>query len=91
MKKCIRKTISVIAILTMIFQIGMPMIPGLQTKVFATNTTIPVEAEKIQATADEQGTAELSKSADTTEIEEILRDYEIKEEEIWDQLVEMEM
>ena len=84
MKKGIRKTISIIAILTMTFQIGMPMIPGLQTKVFATDMTIPVETEKIQATAGEQGTTELLESADTTETEEISRNYEIKDEETWD-------
>ena len=48
MKKGIRKTISVIAILTMTFQMGMPMVPGLTSKVFATNTTIPVAEEKLQ-------------------------------------------
>ena len=48
MKKGIRKTISVIAILTMTFQMVMPMIPGVTSKVFATNTTIPVVAENLE-------------------------------------------
>ena len=63
---------------------GMPIIPGLTSKVFATDTTVPVETEKIQATVGEEGTTELSESADTTETEEILRNYEIKDEETWD-------
>ena len=82
MKKGIRKTISIIVILAMTFQMGMPMIPGLQTKVFAADRTNPVETEKIQATVGEQGITELSDSIDTTE--EISRDYEIKDEETWD-------
>ena len=82
MRKGIRKTISIIAILTMTLQMGMPMIPGLTSKVFATDMTIPVETEKIQATVGEEVTTELSESADTTE--EISRDYEIKDEETWD-------
>ena len=48
MKKRIRKTISVIAILTMTFQMVMPMVPGVTSKVFATNTTIPVVAENLE-------------------------------------------
>ena len=84
MKKGIRKTISVIAILTMTFQMGMPMVPGLTSKVFATNTTIPVTAEKIQATVGEDSTTGLSESTDTAQTEEISRNYEIKEEETWD-------
>ena len=39
MKKGMKKTISVIAILTMTFQMGMPMVPGLTSKVFATDMT----------------------------------------------------
>ena len=84
MKKGIRKTISIIAILTMTFQMGMPMIPELTSKVFATDMTIPVETEKIQATVGEEGTTELTESADTIETEEISRNYEIKDEETWD-------
>ena len=68
----------------MTFQLGMPMIPGLTSKVFATDMTIPVETEKVQATVDEEGTTELSESADITETEEISRNYEIKDEETWD-------
>ena len=81
MKKGIRKTISVIAILTMTFQMGMPLVPGLTSKVFATNTTIPVATEKLQSTVSEDATTGLSESTDTTETEEISRNYEIKEEE----------
>ena len=86
MKKGIKKAISTIAILTMTFQIGMPMIPGVQTTVLATETTNSVEEvqENIQPTADKVGTTELSESIDTTETEEISRNYEIKEEETWD-------
>ena len=84
MKKGIRKTISVIAILTMTFQMGMPLVPGLTSKVFATNTTIPVATEKLQSTVSEDATTGLSESTDTTETEEISRNYEIKEEETWD-------
>ena len=86
MKNRIKKAISTIAILTMTFQIGMPMVPGLQTTVFATDTTNLVEEvqENIQPTTDKAGTIALSESAETTEIEEISRNYEIKEEETWD-------
>ena len=84
MKKGMKKTISVIAILTMTFQMIMPMVPGLTSKVFATNTTIPVTAEKLQATVGEEAVTELSESTDTTETEKISRNYEIKEEETWD-------
>ena len=86
MKIGIGKAISTIAILTMTFQIGMPMVPGLQTTVFATDTTNLVEEvqENIQPTTDKAGTIALSESAETTEIEEISRNYEIKEEETWD-------
>ena len=87
MKKGIKKAISTIAILTMTFQMGMPMVPGLQTTVLATNTTNSIEEnleENIQPIADQVGTTELSESADTTETEEISRNYEIKEEETWD-------
>ena len=86
MKKGIKKAISTIAILTMTFQIGMPMVPGLQTTVFATDTTNLVEEVQvnIQPTTDKAGTIALSESAETTEIEEISRNYEIKEEETWD-------
>ena len=87
MKKGIKKAISTIAILTMTFQIGMPMIPGVQTTVLATDTINSVEEnleENIQSTADKVGTTELSESTDTTLTEEISRNYEIKEEETWD-------
>ena len=87
MKKGIKKAISTIAILTMTFQIGMPVIPGLQTTVLATDTTNSVEENlegNIQPTDDKAGTTELSESADTTPTEEISRNYEIKEEETWD-------
>ena len=87
MKNRIKKAISTIAILTMTFQIGMPVIPGLQTTVLATDTTNSVEENlegNIQPTADKAGTTELSESADTTPTEEISRNYEIKEEETWD-------
>ena len=86
MKKGIKKAISTIAILTMTFQIGMPMIPGLQTTVLATDTTNLVEEvqENIQPIADKSGTTELSANIDTTETEEISRNYEIKDEETWD-------
>ena len=86
MKRGIGKAISTIAILTMTFQIGMPMVRGLQTTVFATDTTNLVEEvqENIQPTTDKAGTIALSESAETTEIEEISRNYEIKEEETWD-------
>ena len=87
MKNRIKKAISTIAILTMTFQIGMPVIPGLQTTVLATDTTNSVEENlegNIQPTADKAGTTELSESADTTETEEISRNYEIKDEETWD-------
>ena len=84
MKKGIGKTISVIAILTMTFQLGMPIIPGVTSKVFATDTTLPVEAENIQPTASGERTTELLESADTIQTEEISRNYEIKEEETWD-------
>ena len=93
MKKGIKKAISTIAILTMTFQIGMPMVPGLQTTVLATNTTNSVEEnleENIQPTADKVWATELSESADTTETEEISRYYEIKDEETWD-VSKMEM
>ena len=86
MKKGIKKAISTIAILTMTFQIGMPMIPGVQTTVLATDTINSVEEnleENIQSTADKVGTTELSESADTL-TEEISRNYQIKEEETWD-------
>ena len=46
MKKGIRKIISIIAILTMIFQIVMPIIPGLNSKVFAVEN-IDLEQEEI--------------------------------------------
>ena len=83
MKKGIKKAISTIAILTMTFQIGMPMVPGLQTTVLATDTTNSVEEvqENTQPTADKAGTIALSESADATPTEEISRNYEIKEEE----------
>ena len=68
MKKGIGKTISIIAILTMTFQLGMPIIPGVQSETFATNIT----------------NSESSENIDTTETEEISRNYEIKKEEIWD-------
>ena len=84
MKKGIRKTISVIAILTMTFQMGMPLVPGVTSKVFATNTTIPVATEKLQSTVSEDATTDLSESTDTAETEEISRNYEIKDEETWD-------
>ena len=86
MKKGIKKAISTIAILTMTFQIGMPMVPGLQTTVLATDTTNSVEEvqENTQPTADKAGTIALSESADATPTEEISRNYEIKEEETWD-------
>ena len=87
MKKGIKKAISTIAILTMTFQMGMPVIPGLQTTVLATDTINSVEEnleENIQSTADKVGTTELSESTDTTLTEEISRNYEIKEEETWD-------
>ena len=87
MKRGIGKAISTIAILTMTFQMGMPMVPGLQTTVLATDTTNSAEEnleENIQLTADKAGATELSESADTTETEEISRNYEIKEEETWD-------
>ena len=80
MKKGIRKTISIIAILTMTFQMGMPMIPVWQTEVLAADTTT-VEEQNIN---EQTGTTELSESADTTETEEISRNYEIKDEETWD-------
>ena len=80
MKKGIRKTISVIAILTMTFQIGMPMIPVFQTKALAADTTT-VEEQNIN---EQTGTTEVSESTDTTETEEISRNYEIKDEETWD-------
>ena len=83
MKKGIRKTISVIAILTMTFQMVMPMIPGVTSKVFATNMTIPVETEKIQATVGKEAVTELSESTDTAQTEGISRNYELKEE-TWD-------
>ena len=83
-KKGIRKTISVIAILTMTFQMGMPLVPGLTSKVFATNTTIPVATEKLQSTVSEDATTGLSESTDTEQTEEISRNYEIKDEETWD-------
>ena len=83
MKRGMGKAISTIAILTMTFQIGMPMVPGLQTTVLATDITNSVQ-EDIQPTADKAGTTELSESAETTETEEIPRNYEIKEEESWD-------
>ena len=85
MKKGIKKAISTIAILTMTFQIGMPMIPGVQTTVLATDTTNSVEEvqEDIQPTVDKVGTTELSENADTL-TEEISRNYQIKEEETWD-------
>ena len=82
MKKGIGKTISVIAILTMTFQLGMPIIPVMQTKVLAADITIPVETENIQPTASGEVSTELSESANTTE--EISRNYEIKDEETWD-------
>ena len=84
MKKGIKKAISTIAILTMTFQMGMPIIPAFTSKVFATDMTIPVEAENIQVTADEEGITEASESIDTTQPEEISRNYEIKKEESWD-------
>ena len=86
MKKGIRKTIAIIAILTMTFQMGMPMIPGLQTTVLATDITNSVEKKQgdMQPTADKVGQAELSESVDATPTEEISRNYEIKEEETWD-------
>ena len=84
MKKGIRKTISVIAILTMTFQMGMPMVPGLTSKVFATDMTIPVAAEKLQSTVSEDAVTELSESTDTAQTEEISIYNEIKEEETWD-------
>ena len=87
MKKGIKKAISTISILTMTFQMLMPMVPGLQTTVLATDTTNAVEEkvqENIQPTADKVGTTELSESVDTTQTEEISRNYEIKEEETWD-------
>ena len=43
MKKGIRKIISVIGILTMIFQMIMPIIPGINSKVFATENTNTTE------------------------------------------------
>ena len=84
MKKGIRKTISVIAILTMTFQMGMPMIPAFQTKALAADMTIPAETEKIEATVSEDATTDLSENTDTTETEEISRNYQIKDEETWD-------
>ena len=84
MKKGIRKTIAIIAVLTMTFQMGMPLVPGLTSKVFATNTTIPVAEEKLQSTVNEEMTTELSESTDIAQTEEISRNYEIKEEETWD-------
>ncbi len=69
MKKGIGKTISIIAILTMTFQLGMPIIPMSQTEVLATNET----------TVEQQSTDEQVEVA-----EEISRDYEIKDEETWD-------
>ena len=84
MKKGIRKTIAIIAVLTMTFQMGMPLVPGLTLKVFATNTTIPVATEKLQATVGEEAVTELSESTDTAQTEEISRNYEINEEETWD-------
>ena len=84
MKKGIKKAISTIAILTMTFQIGMPMVPGLTSKAFATNTTIPVATEKSQAIVGGEAVTELSESVDTTQTEEISKNYEIKDEETWD-------
>ena len=46
MKKGIRKIISIISILTMIFQMVMPIIPGLNSKVFAVEN-IDLEQEEI--------------------------------------------
>ena len=83
MKKEIKKAISTIAILTMTFQMGMSMIPALQTKVFATNMIIPAETENVQAITDKAGTTDLSESADTP-TGEISKNYEIKNEETWD-------
>ena len=84
MKKGIKKAISTIAILTMTFQIGMPMVPGLTSKAFATNTTIPVATEKSQAIVGGEAVTELSESVDATQTEEISKNYEIKDEETWD-------
>ena len=63
MKKRIRKTLSIIAILTMAFQLGMPIIPVFQKETFATDTIV--------------------ENTDTTEVEEISRNYEMKEKS-WD-------
>ena len=84
MKEKIGRTISIIAILTMTFQLGMPMIPVMQTKVLAADITVSVEAENIQPTANGERRTELLENADTTQTEEISRNYEIKEEETWD-------
>ena len=45
MKKGIGKTISIIAILTMSFQVGIPIIPTLQTEILAANTAASEKAQ----------------------------------------------
>ena len=73
MKKGNRKEnsiIAIIAILTLVFQIVIPIIPGIQTEVLAANET----------NTEEQTTNEQEENA----TEEISRNYEIKEEETWD-------
>ena len=63
MKKGIGKTISLITVLTLIFQMLIPIIPVFQKETFATDT--------------------ITENTDTTEVEEISRDYEMKEK-TWD-------
>ena len=65
MKKGIRKIISIIATLTMIFQIVMPIIPGLNSKVFAVEN-IDLEQEEISRNYEikEEETWDVSKNED---------------------------
>lgn len=90
MKKGIRKLICVIGVLAMIFQMIMPAIPGIGITVLAVenvNSETEIQTETLTQVeqSEQQGvTAESSESGDTTQTEEISRNYEIKKEETWD-------
>ena len=97
MKKGIRKTISIIVILTITFQIIIPIISSYNSKVFAAENVNPELEAEVETLSQVEGLTEdgqLEQQEEVTKLEEdasnvetteeISRNYEIKEEETWD-------
>ena len=97
MKKGIRKTISIIVILTITFQMIIPIIPSYNSKVFAAENVNPELEAEVETLSQVEGLTkddQLEQQEEVTKLEEdtsnvetteeISRNYEIKEEETWD-------